>query len=89
MNTHIFPTTFLRKYICFSQRPVSNTEILSLVLMNNFSAEYLLILVEEYGTGSVGWHMNNGYMNNFSAEYLLIFVKENSAGAIGWLMNNE
>ncbi len=67
MNTHSFPTTFLRKYICFSQRPERNTEILSLVLMNNFSADYLLILVKENGTGTVGWHMNSEYMNNFSA----------------------
>jgi hypothetical protein len=25
--------------------------------MNNFSAEYLLILVKEYGAGAVGWHL--------------------------------
>ncbi len=25
--------------------------------MNNFSAEYLLILVKEYGAGTVGWHI--------------------------------
>ncbi len=27
--------------------------------MNNFSAEYLLILVKKNGAGAIGWLMNN------------------------------
>jgi hypothetical protein len=33
--------------------------VTSAYVMNNFNAEYLLILVKENGTGAVGSHMNN------------------------------